>query len=171
MPWHCNETFVARGSHRMVASVRVSQSFKIPDDFRAFMREVAAKVDFGDIGTAVGDYALEHECGRGGRIARGQDMYRFTYLAKDGYGRWEIELREQEIRDIAGGLIKEVPATMLAEGTRTNRGEALLVWGEYDDDALRVRSLTDLGIVLDGMHALGTIAPNMIRLWSRSDDQ
>ena len=93
------------------------------------MREVAAKVDFGEIGTAVGDSALEHECGRGGRVDAGRDVYRFTYLARDGHGRWEIVLREQQIRDIAGGLIDEVEALPLAEGTRTKRGDALLVWG------------------------------------------
>src|SRR5947208_12602470 len=104
------------------------------------MREVAAKVDFGEIGTAVGENALEHECGRGGRIERGSTTYRFTYLEKGGSSRWEIELGEQQIRDIAAGLLEEVPAVQLAEGTRTNRGDALIVWGEYDDDALRVRT-------------------------------
>ena len=135
------------------------------------MREVAAKVDFGDIGTAVGDYALEHECGRGGRVERGRDVYRFTYLAKDGHGRWEIVLHEQQIRDIAGGLIDEIAAMPLAEGTRTNRGEALLVWGEYDDDALRVRTSGDLGVALDAMHAVGIQEPCVVRLWSTGDDQ
>lgn len=152
-------------------STRVSQPFKIPDDFRAFMREVAAKVDFGDIGTAVGDYALEHECGRGGRVEDGGDLYRFTYFAKDGHGRWEIVLREQQIRDIAGGLIDEIDAVPLAHGTRTSRGDALIVWGEYDEDALRVRTSTELGIALDALHALGVQQPCTARLWSKSDDQ
>jgi hypothetical protein len=157
--------------HRVVAWARVSSSFKIPDDFRAFMREVAAKVDFGEIGTAVGDHALEHECGRGGRVEKGRDVYRFTYLAKDGHGRWEIVLHEQQIRDIAGGLLDEVDAISLAEGTRTSRGEALLVWGEYDEDALRVRTKGDLGVALDALHAMGLHEPCMVRLWSSSDDQ
>ncbi|HTL36747.1 MAG TPA: hypothetical protein VL326_26615 [Kofleriaceae bacterium] len=149
----------------------MSSVFKIPADFRAFMREVAAKVDFGEIGTAVGDNALEHECGRGGRIEKGSQMYRFTYLEKGGYGRWEIELREQQIRDIASGLIEEVEALQLAEGTRANRGDALIVWGEYDDDALRVRTLTELGIALDGMMAASMLAPCLLRLWGTSDQQ
>ena len=149
----------------------MSQSFKIPDDFRAFMREVAAHMDFGDIGTAVGDDALQHECGRGGRVEGNASVYRFTYLAKDGHGRWEIELREQQIRDIAGGLLEEVEARRIAEGTRTNRGDALLVWGEYDEDALRVRGLTDLGIALDAMQAVSVIEPCLVRLWSTGDDQ
>ena len=155
----------------MLASGQVGQLFKIPDDFRAFMREVAAKVDFGEIGTAVGDYALEHECGRGGKIEAGRDVYRFTYLAKDGSGRWEITLHEQEIRDIAGGILIEVPAVLLAQGTRTTRGDALVVWGEYDDDALRIRTVTDLCIALDGMHARGTVEPCLLRMWSPSDEQ
>lgn len=135
------------------------------------MREVAAKVDFGDIGTGVGDNALEHECGRGGKVERGRDVYRFTYLAKDGHGRWEITLREQQIRDIAGGLVDEVEAMPLAEGTRTSRGDALLVWGEYDEDALRVRTKTDLAIALDALQAISMQEPCMVRLWSSNDAQ
>lgn len=151
--------------------MRVSSSFKIPDDFRAFMREVAAKVDFGEIGTAVGDNALEHECGRGGRVEDGSSTYRFTYLGKDGHSRWEIELDEQKIRDIAGGLVEEIVAQQLAEGTRTNRGDALIVWGEYDEDALRIRSLTDLAIALDAMSAASLGDPCLVRVWSSSDQQ
>lgn len=135
------------------------------------MREVAAKVDFGDIGTGVGDNALEHECGRGGKVERGRDVYRFTYLAKDGHGRWEITLHEQQIRDIAGGLVDEIEAMPLAEGTRTSRGDALLVWGEYDDDALRVRTKTDLAIALDALQAISMLEPCMVRLWSSNDAQ
>jgi hypothetical protein len=146
----------------------VSSVFKIPPEFRAFMREVAAKVDFGEIGTAVGDNALEHECGRGGRIEHGSQVYRFTYLEKGG---WEIELREEQIRDIASGLIVEIEALQLAEGTRANRGDALVVWGEYNEDGLRVRSLTDLGAVLDGMAAASLATPCLIRLWGTSDQQ
>lgn len=135
------------------------------------MREVAAKVDFGEIGTAVGDNALEHECGRGGRVEHGSSVYRFTYLGKDGHSRWEIELREQQIRDIAAGLILEIEAQQLAEGTRANRGDALIVWGEYDEDALRIRGLTELGIALDAMSAASLVEPCLIRLWSTSDAQ
>lgn len=135
------------------------------------MREVAAKVDFGDIGTAVGDNALEHECGRGGKVESGRDVYRFTYLAKDGHGRWEITLREQQIRDIAGGLLDEIEAMPLAEGTRSSRGDALIVWGEYDEDALRVRTKGDLGVALDALHAMGMHEPCMVRIWSPRDDQ
>src|SRR4051794_33654028 len=134
------------------------------------MREVAAKMDFGEIGTAVGENALEHECGRGGRTAHGSTLYRFTYLEKGGH-RWEIELREHQIRDIASGMIDQVEAMQLAEGTRVNRGDALIVWGEYDDDALRIRTLTELGIALDGMAGVSAIEPCLIRLWGTSDQQ
>lgn len=51
------------------------------------------------------------------------------------------------------------------------RGEALLVWGEYDEDALRVRTAGDLGTALDALHAGGAQEPCMVRLWSASDDQ
>lgn len=149
----------------------MSTSFKIPDDFRAFMREVAAKVDFGEIGTAVGDNALEHACGRGGRVEHGSSTYRFTYLGQDGHSRWEIELREQQIRDIASGLIDQVDAIQLAEGTRTQRGDALVVWGEYDEDALSVRSPTELYIALDAMQSASLIAPCLVRIWGSADQQ
>lgn len=148
----------------------VSRSFKIPGDFRAFMREVASKVDWGDRGDLVGPEALTHDCGRGGIVA-GEDMFRFSYFEPGQSGRWEIELREQQIRDIAGGLLDEVEAVPLAEGTRVSRGEALVVWGEYDEDALSVRTSTDLAIALDAMCALSLVEPCLLRLWSSGDEQ
>jgi hypothetical protein len=59
----------------------------------------------------------------------------------------------------------------MAEGTRVNRGDALLVWGEYDEDALRVRASTDLGIALDAMFSLSVTEPCLVRLWSTGDEQ
>jgi hypothetical protein len=147
----------------------VSQSFPIPDDFRAFMRDVAGKVDWGDREDLRGSEALQHACGRGGLVEGG--TFRFTYLEKDGHGRWEIELSEQQIRDIANGILVEVEGVQLAEGTRTARGDALLVWGEYDEDALRTRSTNELAIALDGLRAIGTVQPCLVRLWSTGDDQ
>lgn len=141
-----------------------SSSFTVPDDFRAFMREVAAKLDWGDDSA----HELQHDCGRGVRERGG---YRFTYFAKDGHGRWEIVLHEQQIRDVAAGILTDVEANELDPSTRTMRGEPLLVWGEYDEDALRVRSLTDLGIALDGLHASANTVPCAVRLWSAADDQ
>lgn len=134
------------------------------------MRDVAKKVDWEDRDDLVGPEALQHDCGRGGLIDG--DTFRFLYLEKGGeLCRWEIELREQQIRDIAGGFLDEVDGVSMAEGTRTSRGEALVVWGEYDDDALRVRSLTDLAIALDALYSLGHIEPFLVRLWSPGDDQ
>jgi hypothetical protein len=147
----------------------MSRPFKIPDDFRAFMREVAGKVDWEDREDLAGPEALQHDCGRGGLVS--SDTFRFTYLERDGHGRWEIELSEQQVRDIAAGVLEEVDAVPMAEGTRANRGEALLVWGEYDEDALRVRSLTDLAIALDAIYAQSFIESSLVRLWSTGDDQ
>jgi hypothetical protein len=147
----------------------MSRSFNIPDDFRAFMREVAGKVDWEDREDLTGPEALQHDCGRGGLVDR--DTFRFTYLERGGHGRWEIELREQQIRDIAAGVLDEVEAIPMADGTRTTRGEALLVWGEYDEDALRVRSLSDLAIALDAIQAQSFVEPVLVRLWSTSDEQ
>ncbi len=135
------------------------------------MREVAAKVDWvDDRSVLVGPEALTHECGRGGLI-EGGDRFRFQYFANDGHGRWEVELGEQQIRDIANGVLDEVDALELQPNTRTMRGEPLLVWGEYDEDALRVRSARDLEVALDGLHAIGGIEPLLIRLWSAADEQ
>lgn len=147
----------------------MSQSFKIPDDFRAFMRDVVGKVDWGDREDLRGPEALQHACGRGGLV--GGDTFRFTYIENGGHGRWEIELREQQMRDVASGIVDEVEAVPLADGTRTTRGDALLVWGEYDEDALRVRSLTDLATALDGLQGLSLLQPCLVRLWSTGDDQ
>lgn len=147
----------------------MSQSFKIPDDFRAFMREVAGKVDWEDREDLAGPEALQHDCGRGGLVDG--DTFRFTYLERDGHGRWEIELSEQQVRDIAAGVLEQVDAVPMADGTRANRGEALLVWGEYDEDALRVRSLTDLAIAFDAIYAQSFVEPSLVRLWSTGDEQ
>jgi len=149
----------------------MKQSFHIPPEFRAFMREVAAKLEWIDDRTALlGPDALEHECGRGGRV-EGTDVYRFMYFATDGHGRSEIELSASQIRAIADDQLDEVEAAELEPGTSSRRGEPLLVWGEYDVDALRVRSLIDLEVALDALHAIGGITPCVIRLWSTSDDQ
>jgi hypothetical protein len=146
------------------------QTFQIPADFREFMRDVVEQIDGSDRGALVGNDALQHECGRGGRVAD-TDIFKFTYFTADGHGRWMIGLREQEIHEIAEGRLREIEADQLDANTRTSRGEALVVWGEYDEDALRGRSLFDLGIVLDGLHSIAEVEPCALRLWSISDDQ
>lgn len=133
------------------------------------MRDVAAKVDWEDREDLVGPEALQHDCGRGGLVDG--DTFRFLYIEKGGHDRWEISLSEQQIRDIAGGFLDEVDAIPMAEGTRITRGEALVVWGEFDDDALRVRSATDLSIALDALYSQGYFEPCLIRLWSPGDEQ
>lgn len=147
------------------------QSFRIPDDFRALVRDVVAKLDFGDEPSqVVGPRAVEAECGHGGRV-EGRDLFRFEYIANGGHARWELELRPQQLRDIAAGLVDEVEGRELDPGTRVRRGEPLLVWGEYDNDAMRVRGLTELGTALDALASIGGLAPLLFRLWSAADDQ
>jgi hypothetical protein len=133
------------------------------------MREVIGKLDWGEDDTLDGPEALQHECGRGGRVAPG--IFRFTYLERGRRGPWQLELHEQQIRDIANGVLDEVAASRLEEETRRTRGEAILVWGEYDEDALRIRSASDLVVALDALAALGGLEPCLVRLWSRGDEQ
>src|SRR5689334_9936323 len=66
---------------------------------------------------------------------------------------------------------KEPDSLPVARGTKTSRGDALVVWGEYADDALWLRTEADLAIALDGLHAMGVVQPCMMRLWSPRDDQ
>ena len=148
----------------------MKQALHIPDELRAFMRDVASRLDWGEQSELVGPDALSSECARGGRV-EGSDVYRFMYHAPDGHQRWELELRERQIHDIATGALFEIDATPLEANTNTRRGEALLVWGQFDDDALRVRSPADLGIALDALAAAGAVRPCLVRLWSPSDDQ
>ena len=145
----------------------MKESFAVPDPFREFMRDVTAQLDWGE-GALTGPDAIEAECGRGGRI-EGTDVFRFIY--KDEARSYEIELREQQIRDIASGNLSEVDASPVESNTRVARGEALLVWGEYDDDALRIRTLGDLALALDTLQAISVQFPLAIRLWNTSDDQ
>ena len=54
---------------------------------------------------------------------------------------------------------------------RVTRGEPLLVWGEYGDDALRVRTPGALAVTLDGLHAASFEQPCLVRLWAAADEQ
>jgi hypothetical protein len=150
----------------------MKQTFHIPDEFRVLMRDVTSQLDWEDDPTTlIGPDAINTECGRGGRV-EGTDVYRFVYFAKDGHNRWEIELREQQIRDIAAGNLSEIDALELEPNTQTKaHGEPLLVWGEYDDDALRVRTLGDLEVALDALYTIGVQVPCLIRLWAPNDAQ
>lgn len=150
------------------------QAFLIPDDFRAFMQSVVAYLDApGDDKLLDAEDALDHECGYGGRID-GADTYRFRYITANGHHRWDVVLREEQLREIADGLLIEVDGERF-DIVRTHRrapiGDPLLVWGEYPDDALIVRDQAALLAALDALHAAGQDRPRMLRLWTAADDQ
>ncbi len=150
------------------------QAFLVPDDFRAFMRSVVTYLDApNDDRVLDAEDALDAECGYGGRID-GVDSYRFKYITSNGHHRWDVLIKEAQIRDIADGLLIEVNAERF-DIVRTHRrppvGEPLLIWGEYPEDALRVRSEAELLGALDALHAASAQRPRMLRLWSAADDQ
>ena len=149
----------------------MSGPFDVPDDFRAFMRAVVTQIDLPpDQKFVDDDEAFQHECGYGGR-SDGAATYQFTYITRDGHHRWELELREQQIRDIADGLLIEVEGQrddMVRTIKRQPRGQPLLVWGEYRDDALRA---PDLAPAFDALHFAARTSSRMLRLWSSGDDQ
>ena len=150
------------------------QAFLVPDDFRAFMRSVVVYLDTPNQELEIdAEDALDAECGYGGRID-GHDTYRFKYISADGHHRWDVVLKEAQIRDIADGLLIEVEAErfdIVRTHRRTPVGEPLLVWGEYPDDALRVRSETELLGALDALHAASADKPKLLRVWTAADDQ
>ena len=150
------------------------QAFLIPDDFRAFMRSVVGYLDTAsDDKVLDAEDALEHECGYGGRID-GVDTYRFRYLTANGHHRWDVILREAQIREISDGLLIEVDAERF-DLVRTHRrapvGDPLLVWGEYADDALSVSNEDELLSALDTLNRSAQARPRMLRLWTAADDQ
>lgn len=152
-----------------------TQPFEIPDDFRAFMKhvvEVLAQPE--DKRFLDAEDALQHECGYGGRVDHG-DQFRFCYITKDGLYKWELLLREPAIHNIADGLCIEVDGTrneLLRTKHRERTGTPLLIWGEYGDDALRVRDTRELILALDHLHT-STLesGPRLLRMWSPADDQ
>jgi hypothetical protein len=147
-------------------------SFQISDELRAFLRQVVVRIDWSEDGNSlVGPDAFADECCSGGR-ADG-DVYEFAYLGRDGESRWKLALREQQIRDIVGGQLTEIDADREDIAQRTQRGDALIVWGEYADDGMRVRTQRELAIALDALHAAAAEpdAAKSLRLWSTADDQ
>ncbi|MBA3392384.1 MAG: hypothetical protein H0T89_07055 [Deltaproteobacteria bacterium] len=148
------------------------QPFLVPDDFRAFMQRVASYLDLPSGEKLLdGEEALKDPTGYGGRIDDGS--FRFMYLGTDGAHKWEIPLGEAAIRDIADGLLIEVPAVQ-HEVRRTKHrapsGKPLLIWGEYVDDALAIRDEEQLLVALDALKTASP-SPRMLRLWSATDDQ
>jgi hypothetical protein len=152
----------------------VTRPFLVPDDFRAFMKSVVNQLDHPRPGLVLDvEDAFDAECGYGGRVG-GAGTYLFRYLTKDGLSRWEIVLDESQIRDIADGLLIEVdgePYDLSRLSRRQPVGDPLLVWGEYPEDALRVRSDAELVAALDALHATSLEAPRLLRMWTDSDDQ
>jgi len=148
--------------------------FLIPDDFRAFMKSVVVQLDHPHPGLVLDvEDAFDAECGYGGRVG-GAGTFLFRYLTKDGLQRWELVLDEGQIRDIADGLLIEVegePFDLARLSRRQPVGDPLLVWGEYPEDALRVRSNEELAAALDALHATSLERPRLLRMWSDSDDQ
>ncbi|MGE0403632.1 MAG: hypothetical protein AB7T06_43400 [Kofleriaceae bacterium] len=150
------------------------QPFLIPDDFRDFMKSVVVYLDTPNDNMFLdAEDALDAECGYGGRID-GIDTYRFKYITADGVRRWEIVLKEAQIRDIAIGILIEVDAEPF-EIVRTTRrepvGEPLMIWGEYAEDALHVRNEVELVGAIDALHTSSFERPRMLRVWSAADDQ
>lgn len=150
------------------------QPFLIPDDYRAFMKHVTSVLDgppeqrFLDA-----EDAIQTECGYGGRVDR--DQFRFMYITRDGLHKWEIHLDEDQIREIADGLLIEVEAVqheLVRTKQRARTGTPLLIWGEYGDDALRVRDTRELIDALDHLHSASfDTGPRLLRMWSTADDQ
>lgn len=150
------------------------QSFLVPDDFRAFMRAVVVRLEMpGGMEGVDAEDALDAECGYGGRID-GVDTYRFRYITADGQRRWDLVISETQIRDIADGLLIEVPGVPF-ELVRTQRGtpvgDPLLVWGPLHADCLQVRGRLDLEAALDLLHDMSIERPRFLRLWSAAEDQ
>src|SRR3954471_1544611 len=99
-----------RASSKATRTSEPMQAFLIPDDFRAFMRSVVTYLDKRDVQLFLdAEDALDSECGYGGRID-GVDTYRFKYITGDGHHRWDVVIKEAQIRDIADGLLIEVMA-------------------------------------------------------------
>ncbi len=149
-------------------------AFLVPNDFRAFMKSVVVYLETpNDELFLDAEDALDSECGYGGRID-GHDTYRFKYITNNGHHRWDVVLKEAQIRDIADGLLIEVEGErfdIVRTSRRTPVGEPLLIWGEYADDALSVRSEGELLRALDILHIASLEKPRLLRLWSAADDQ
>jgi hypothetical protein len=152
--------------------------FEIPADFREFMERVASILDAPGNRLLDGDQAFTDEVGHGGRVETsdeaGKDLYRFFYVTADGLYRWEVDLRAGAIRSVAEGMLIDLEAKrhdIVRSKRREPEGDALLIWGEYGDDALQVRGHHALIEALDSLHLSAEEKPRMFRLWSTCDDQ
>jgi len=142
------------------------------------MERIAAILDEPGARLLDGEDAFSEDFGRGGRIQHGtepgSDVYRFQYFSADGLYRWEVTLRAGAIRSVAEGMLIDLEANqhdVVRSKRRAPEGDALLIWGECNDDALLVRNHRTLIEALDALHASARETPRMFRLWSASDDQ
>lgn len=152
--------------------------FEIPSDFRAFMQQVVEQLDTPEAPFLDAEDAFQGEVGYGGRIevadSRTNDVYRFHYITPDGLYKWELVLRETALRSIAEGMLIDIEGTrhdIVRSARRQLDGDPLLIWGEYGDDALWIRSTRIFIEALDQLHASAIEHPRMFRLWSAADDQ
>lgn len=153
--------------------------FEIPSDFRDFIEHVLSQLDTPNLDKVLdAEDAFKGEIGYGGRCERstepGGDLYRFFYITADGLHKWELVLREGAMRAIAEQMLIEVDGTrheIVKSSRRVLSGHPLMIWGEYGDDALHVRSTGVLIEALDTLHRLAVETPRMLRLWSAADDQ
>jgi len=146
---------------------------EIPDDLRAFMRQVVSYLDAPGDKVLDAEDALRDPVGYGGRIDH-HDTYRFRYRSSDGHHEWDLVLREMAIRNIANGMVIEIEGErhdIVQTKRRSPTGDPLMVWGESRDDALHVRNHGELVTALDAFSALASERPRMLRMWSASDDQ
>lgn len=147
--------------------------FEVPEDLRAFLAEVVARLDARPAAGALdAEDALQSGCGYGGRVA-GTDAFRFVYFTEARDERWTLSLTEKEIRAVAAGAQRKVAPRVEPIGHRVRprpSGEAILQWGASGREAMRVQSAAELAAALEGVRALGERRPQAFRLWSRRDD-
>jgi hypothetical protein len=153
--------------------------FEIPADFRDFIEHVLGTLDEPGSGKVLdAEDAFQGEVGYGGRFERsaepGGDLYRFHYITHDGLYKWELVIREGAMRAIAEGMLIEIDGIrheIVKSSRRVLSGHPLLIWGEYGDDALHLRSTNVLIEALDTFHRSAAELPRMFRMWSAADDQ
>jgi hypothetical protein len=150
---------------------QMTEQVRVTESLRMLMAEVVDRIDSPDEDAFLdADDAVQVEDAWGGRVER--DRFRFIYRPDDATA-WVITLRERQVRDVAEGHLQVVSAERDTVGIRDREpesGDPLLVWGDGPADALSVRELEHLRVVLTALAASATRAPRWFRLWSRRDD-
>ncbi|MBI5542837.1 MAG: hypothetical protein HY901_03035 [Deltaproteobacteria bacterium] len=150
------------------------RSFEVPDDFRDFLREVVKILEGARERSLLdAEDALQSGCGYGGRVD-GCDGYQFVYFSETSRERWTVRLGERQIREIAGGRLREVPAEVVSTARQrcsgAGEGDTLLLWGQQAHDALVAEDAQGLAEGLDALHRLAQRRPCGFQVWSRFDD-